>query len=128
MLKGQCLCGAVKYQYHAELEQTILCFCSHCRLAQGGIVAWNSAIQAVHFELLSGQDVLQSYEHSALKYRVFCNVCGSPIYSYRDDLKGVLRLRLGTVTEGKIPEPALEYFSEQKPVFIHSSNCEHADL
>lgn len=78
MLKGQCLCGAVQYQYHASLDQTILCFCSHCRLAQGGIMAWNCAIEAQHFELLCGQEALQSYA--------------------------------------------------QKPVFIHSMDCAHAEL
>jgi hypothetical protein len=31
------------------------------------------------------------------KARVFCSNCGSPMYSARDDLPSVRRLRLGTV-------------------------------
>ncbi len=42
MIEGQCLCGAVYYCYHAEIEKTILCFCQHCRRAQGGIMGSNS--------------------------------------------------------------------------------------
>ena len=42
MIKGQCLCGAVQYQYHAEIENSILCYCSHCQQAQGSIAGWTA--------------------------------------------------------------------------------------
>lgn len=73
MIKGQCLCGEVQYQYHGEIEQSILCYCQHC---------------------------------------------ASPIYSYRTDLPNIIRLRLGTVTEGHLPAPQEEFFTEHKPSFI----------
>ena len=28
MIKGQCLCGDVQYQYHGEIENSILCYCT----------------------------------------------------------------------------------------------------
>ena len=34
---------------------------------------------------------------SPLKRRVFCGTCGSPLFSPRDDLPDVLRLRAGTL-------------------------------
>lgn len=58
---------------------------------------------------------------------VFCIIaqhCASPIYSYRTDLPNIirlrlrLRLRLGTVTEGHLPAPKEEFFTEHKPDFI----------
>ena len=54
---------------------------------------------------------------------VFCVIaqhCASPIYSYRTDLPNIirLRLRLGTVTEGHLPAPQEEFFTEHKPSFI----------
>ncbi|MCU4412617.1 GFA family protein [Acinetobacter sp. WU_MDCI_Axc73] len=117
MIKGQCLCGAVQYQYSAEIEKSILCYCQDCQQAQGSIAGWNSPIEKINFEL-SGIEYLQEYFHTANKARVFCKVCASPLYSYRLDLPEFIRLRLGTVTEGNIPAPTEEYFIEHKPEFI----------
>ena len=47
--------------------------------------------------LLQGQDLLREYRAVPAKARVFCARCGSPLYSARDDLPAVKRLRLGTV-------------------------------
>lgn len=118
MIQGQCLCGAVKYRYAAELEQSILCFCQHCRLAQGALFGWNSPIGKSKFQLLQGETDLQEYFHTENKARVFCRKCGSPIYSYRKDLPNILRLRLGTVTQGVIPAPKEQAYQEYKPEFI----------
>lgn len=119
MLKGNCLCDRIHYVYHAQLEQSILCFCQDCRKAQGGLFGWNSPIDREKFEVLRGLQYLKEYFHTSNKARVFCCECGSPIYSYRIDLPNVLRLRLGTVVEGLIPAPKEEFYSEYKPDFIH---------
>lgn len=118
MIKGQCLCGAVQYQYHAELTQSILCFCQHCKLAQGAVFGWNSPIDQAQFDLLQGHECLKEYFHTENKARVFCRQCGSPIYSYRKDLPNVLRLRLGTVTEGHMPAPSELGYRDYQPEFI----------
>lgn len=118
MIQGQCLCGAVRYRYHAELPQSILCFCQHCRLAQGAAFGWNSPIDQSKFELLQGHPYLTEYFHTENKARVFCSQCGSPIYSFRTDLPNVLRLRLGTVTEGYVPAPAELAYQQHQPDFI----------
>lgn len=117
MLKGHCLCGAIQYEYHAALEQSILCYCRDCQQAQGGIMAWNSPIQKKFFKIIQGGDLLSAYFHTPNKARVFCRVCASPIYSYRIDLPQIIRLRLGTVVEGDIPAPTEIFYAEAKPEF-----------
>lgn len=97
MLEGGCLCGAVRYRYHGVLGEVMACHCQQCRKAQGTPFATNMPIDATQFELVSGAQVLKSYESSAGKHRVFCGHCGSPIYSHLDRLPLVLRLRLGSV-------------------------------
>ena len=103
MIKGQCLCGAIQFQYHGEIEASILCYCQHCQQAQGSFAAWNSPVDQNQFELISGQELLKAYFHTPNKARVFCQQCGSPIYSYRTDLPNIVRLRLGTITEERFP-------------------------
>ena len=120
MVKGQCLCGNVRYIYHTELKNSILCFCLDCRQAQGGLCGWNSPIDQAQFEIISGSDCLKEYFHTPNKARVFCASCASPIYSYRLDLPNILRLRLGTVVEGVVPVPTEQVYTEHKPAFIDS--------
>ena len=69
----------------------------------GDFAAWNSPVDQNQFELISGQELLKAYFHTPNKARVFCQQCGSPIYSYRTDLPNIVRLRLGTITEERFP-------------------------
>ncbi|TCM60498.1 hypothetical protein EC844_13225 [Acinetobacter calcoaceticus] len=118
MIKGQCLCGAIGYQYDGVIEESIICYCRDCQQAQGSVMAWNSPLDKHKFKIVQGLKFLKEYFHTPLKARVFCQQCGSPIYSYRHDLPDVIRLRLGTVTEGVIPVPNQEYFLQYKATFL----------
>ncbi len=118
MIQGQCLCGRIQYHYLADIEESILCCCPHCKLAQGALFGWNSPIDRTKFKILQGSDALKEYFHTENKARVFCGQCGSPIYSYRLDLPHILRLRLGTVTQGKLPAPKELAYQEYLPNFI----------
>lgn len=119
MIEGQCLCGVVKYRYHAEIEKTIICYCKHCQMAQGSIFGWNSPLQKSKFEITQGIKFLKEYFHSPHKARVFCQECGSPIYSYRLDLPDIIRLRLGTVTQGHVSASPEQAYVQYKPDFLH---------
>jgi hypothetical protein len=119
MLEGQCLCGRVRYRYDGEIEKTIICYCKNCQMAQGSIFAWNSPLQQSKFEISTGLKFLKEYFHSPNKARVFCQECGSPIYSYRLDLPDIIRLRLGTVTQGHVPAPSEQAYRQYKPDFLH---------
>ena len=99
MYHGSCLCGGVSFQIDAELEPIQICHCSQCRKAQGGAFGSNTPVQTVHFTLNSGAELLTEYESSPGKRRVFCRRCGSPIYSSRDTLAGVIRIRAGLLDE-----------------------------
>lgn len=97
MITGGCLCGGVKYEYLGTIDEVSMCHCSMCRKAQGSAFVAVSPIDAGRFRLLSGRHLLTEYRAVPHKARVFCSRCGSPLYSVRDDLPEVKRLRLGTV-------------------------------
>ena len=97
MIVGGCLCNGVRYEYDGEIEEISICHCSLCRKAQGSAYVAVSPVDASRFRIVHGQELLREYRAVPDKARVFCANCGSPIYSARDDLPGVLRLRLGTV-------------------------------
>lgn len=118
VIKGQCLCGEIQYKYDAEIEHSIICYCLDCQKAQGTAFGWNSPIDRAKFHLLSGHNALREYFHTPNKARVFCIICGSPIYSYRKDLPDIMRLRLGTVSGTHLPAPTELVFCEHQPDFI----------
>lgn len=99
MYTGSCLCGGVRFRIDGELAPIQICHCTQCRKAQGTPFATNTPVQAAAFQLQSGAELLRSFESSPGKHRVFCGRCGSPLYSERDTLPGVLRIRAGLINE-----------------------------
>lgn len=97
MIEGSCLCGGIRYSYDGELTELSLCHCRQCQKAQGSAFAAVCPIDAAKLHFVSGRELLREYRATPDKARVFCGRCGSPIYSVRDSVPGVLRLRAGTV-------------------------------
>jgi len=118
MLKGSCLCGKVTYQYDDEIEEVSMCHCQDCQKAQGSAFAAVAPIQSSAFSITQGEELLTSFRATPDKERVFCQVCGSPLYSARDNLPGVKRLRLGTLdTPVEAPNRYHVFVSSKAPWF-----------
>ncbi|EBA01350.1 hypothetical protein MELB17_01190 [Marinobacter sp. ELB17] len=58
--------------------------------------------------------MLKSFEASPGKQRVFCSECGSPIYSKKDALPGVLRIRVGLINEPLSSKPVAHCYTGSK--------------
>lgn len=101
MQQGRCLCGGIRFQIADELAPIQLCHCGQCRQAQGGAFASNIPVAEGAFQLLAGAELLQPYESSPGKQRVFCRQCGSPVFSRHVQVPGVLRVRAGLL-EGEL--------------------------
>lgn len=97
MHRGSCLCGGVTFTVSGDLPPIQVCHCGQCRRAQGTPFATNIPLNESQVEWLSGISLIQRYESSPGKYRCFCKTCGSPLFSQRTSLPGVLRLRMGTL-------------------------------
>jgi hypothetical protein len=96
---AHCLCEGVKFRITGELAPIQLCQCSQCRRAQGTPFATNMPVARADFHLDRGAELLNEYESSPGKKRAFCSRCGSPVYSRRDEIPDVLRIRAGLLNE-----------------------------
>lgn len=121
MIKGSCLCEDIKYVYNGQIEEVAICHCKQCKRAQGTPFVTNAPLQTARFSVTQGEALLKAYFSSPNKKRVFCSQCGSPLYSQRTDMPEIIRLRLGTVTEGHIPEPGYEIYCESKSDWFQMS-------
>lgn len=109
VVTGSCLCGGVRFSIDAPLAPIQLCHCAQCRKAQGTAFAANTPVSATAVQWLAGTDLLTAFAASPGKARVFCRRCGSPIYSRRDTLPGVLRIRAGLL-DAPVPAPLAAHF------------------
>lgn len=112
--QGSCLCGGVSFTINGPLQPIQVCHCGQCRQAQGGPVATNIPVEASAITFERGHDLLQHYESSPGKVRTFCKVCGSPVFSKRDSLPGVLRIRVGLLKEPVAAKLAFHAFTNYK--------------
>ena len=83
MIRGGCLCGAIRFEVERFAGPFELCHCSRCRRASGSAFAPMIAVRARDFRWLSGTETLQRFEMPVLRhppgYRTaFCGRCGCP--------------------------------------------------
>lgn len=115
MIEGSCLCGAVHYKYSGDFGTITVCHCSDCRKAQGSVSVVAAPADATQLRFTRGQELIHEYESSPGKKRAFCSRCGAPLYSRKDDLPGVLRLRMGTVDTPTDAKPVAHIFAANLP-------------
>ncbi len=79
MIRGSCLCGAVRLEIREPLEQEPeACHCSQCRKQTGSyLIAVNVRRSALRIE---GGESVAWYRSSETVRRGFCSVCGSTLF------------------------------------------------
>jgi hypothetical protein len=113
MYRGSCLCGAVQYEANT-VGPIAVCHCKRCRKANG--TAFNAIVpvNASDFRLITGASSLGKFESSPGVGRYFCTTCASPIYSRRDAMPELLRVRAGTLDTPLPGKPTVHIFVGSK--------------
>ncbi len=112
--RGSCLCGQVTYRLEAEITELACCHCQQCRKAQGTAFATNAPVNEADFTFESGRELIREYESTPGKFRAFCSLCGSPLYSRLASRPGLLRLRIGTLDTPLPHRPDYHIFAADK--------------
>jgi hypothetical protein len=115
MYTGQCLCGGIQFELAGALAPIQVCYCKQCQRAQGTALATNIPVAVSDFRLICGQDLIRSYESSKGKERCFCSRCGSPIYSKRESLPDVVRVRAGLIDGELTTHLDAHFYARSKP-------------
>jgi len=114
MYLGSCLCGQVKIKIEGPIDSIIHCHCSKCRKNSGTAFATNGFVNTNTFTVTEGKEQLGAYMTSQGKYRHFCSVCASPVYSSNDTSPDRIRLRLGILDSDIIERPISHNFVSSK--------------
>lgn len=114
MIKGSCLCGAIQLEIQGNISSIIHCHCSRCRKSSGTAFATNGFIETSALRIHSGVEQLRQFESAPGKFRHFCQICGSPIFSSNLKDPARLRIRLGVLDSDIIERPISHNFVSSK--------------
>lgn len=79
MIRGACLCGAVRYEVEGPFENLMHCHCSMCRKHHGAPFATFVGAKASGFRWVSGESSIAEYKSSPNGVRRFCSSCSSVV-------------------------------------------------
>lgn len=78
-MKGQCLCGSVKFELSIEKLKVYQCFCSLCQQQSGTESNFATIVPQEKFAFLSGHDAIKEWVKDTGFTSHFCGECGSPV-------------------------------------------------
>jgi hypothetical protein len=113
-LLGSCLCGSVRYEIAASLENAEHCHCSMCRKAHGAAFSTNSVVPTDTLTVTSGADLISEYESSPERRKCFCANCGSQLFIRRLDKPELTVVTLGTIDGDPHARPERHVFVASK--------------
>ena len=97
MPKGQCHCGAVRYEMSAETIHQALCHCSDCRRHSGApMVAWGLVAK----DKITIEGETKEYRSSEHGRRHFCPGCGTSLfYTSEQIFPGQIDVQIATLDD-----------------------------
>ena len=133
ILRGECLCGAVRYECTGNPEDASYCHCDDCKKATGGPYTVGVLVKAVDLRMISGQ--VKGYTtiaDSGRKItREFCPECGSPLFTRAEKYPDLVFLKAGCLDEPELIKPSCQiwtkravpwaYIDEKLPCYPESS-------
>jgi hypothetical protein len=96
-LQGGCLCGAVRYEITAPFLSAGYCHCTRCQRRTGTGSSANGRVPQSGFRLLQGEERLRSFALSTGVAKLFCEHCGSALFSGEPLSDPEVAVRLGTL-------------------------------
>jgi hypothetical protein len=115
ILKGSCLCGALKYEVAGEAQFFYHCHCSRCRKATGTGHASNIFLQPAVLKWLLGQQHIRAFKvPSAVRFtNQFCGMCGGGLPRQPQDTDTVFK-PTGSLDDESPIRPQARIFTDSR--------------
>jgi hypothetical protein len=109
-LQGGCLCGAVRYELTAPFDHAGYCHCTHCQRRTGTGSSANGRVPLEGFRLLRGRERLRAFKPPTGVPKLFCETCGSALFSGDPFADRLVAVRLGTLDRDPGVRPQFRQF------------------
>ena len=120
MPKGQCHCGAVRYDMPTETIHKALCHCSDCRRHSGApMVAWG-LVNRDEFRVEGETREYASSEHARWH---FCPSCGTGLFYTNEAIfPGKIDIQLATLDDPNAVEPDMQVQAAERIGWMKNLN------
>ena len=127
-IKGNCVCGEVKYKITENPLFPQACHCKDCKVLTGSSYVVNTSILDNSFFLIEGKmSSTKLTAGSGKSCKVFfCNSCGVFVYADYDTAIGRLTVRTKTLVDSNMFPPQAHIFVKDKDPWLNLSenqNC-----
>src|SRR5712691_1026778 len=109
-LTGGCLCGGVRYEVTGPLVSAGYCHCTRCQRRTGTAASVSARIAPGSLRILSGDELIDSFDPPDGFAKVFCSGCGSALWSRNPEDPNVISIRLGTFDSDSGIRPSYRQF------------------
>ncbi|MEN9520555.1 MAG: hypothetical protein RLZZ381_3143 [Cyanobacteriota bacterium] len=118
IIKGSCLCGAVKISTTSINQHIAACHCSMCRKWGGAALLGVECNEGISFE---SEENINVYQSSEWAERGFCNKCGSHLfYRLKENNHYYVPVGIFDDEQGLIFD--VQVFIEEKPEYYSFAN------
>lgn len=121
IVRGGCLCGAVRYEYSGEVGDASYCHCDDCRKATGGPYTVGVHAKAAQLRIVSGR--VKGYTciaDSGRKItREFCPDCGSPLFTRSEKFPDLVFLKAGCLDDPTLVKPTCQTWTKCTVPWAH---------
>lgn len=124
--KGQCFCGAVKFDVTGVPEVMGYCHCTDCASWAGAPINAFSLWPKSQLKVTDGADLIGSYAKTPKSHRKFCKTCGGHIFTDHPKLE-LVDVYLNTV-QGIKHEGKLHVFYGEKTLAVRDGLPKFKDL
>jgi len=111
VLTGGCLCGAVRFEISAPLENAGYCHCTRCQRRTGTAASAQARVPPGALRVLSGDELIRAYVPQRGFAKHFCSVCGSALWSRSPDDPDIVSVRLGAIDGDPGIRPSFHQFT-----------------
>lgn len=99
MVKGQCNCGAVKFEIDSDISDVFICHCSICRRSSGSNGKAVVIVNNNDFRWTQGEDNIATWDKPNGEWQNrFCQICGSSLPGINDQTR--MYVPAGLINEG----------------------------
>jgi hypothetical protein len=105
-LTGGCGCGAVRYEIDAPLLGANYCHCTRCQRRTGTAASASGRTAPGSFRIVAGEEHLRAWAPEGGFEKLFCELCGSAMFSRSGPDADQFGVRLGTFDRDPGVRPA----------------------
>ena len=116
-ITGGCLCGQLRYKIAAEAPIAArVCWCRVCQYLGAGSGTANALFASDAVTITGNRKAYTSTADSgAVMHRSFCPDCGTPVFSEAEPRPHHIIVRVGTLDDPGIGEPAATIWARSAP-------------